>query len=114
MGVSNSLNEWYSAFDLFIFPSITEGFGFALLEAQANGLQCFASNSIPDDAKVSSSVTSLDLNNLNDWIESITKTDTNFKNRVQNSNLACDVIANHGFSLDDTSEAFIDILSEGN
>jgi glycosyltransferase involved in cell wall biosynthesis len=36
--------------DLFIFPSINEGFGFSLLEAQAAGLGCLVSDTIPRDA----------------------------------------------------------------
>jgi glycosyltransferase involved in cell wall biosynthesis len=36
--------------DLFVFPSISEGFGFSLLEAQAAGLHCLVSDSVPRDA----------------------------------------------------------------
>lgn len=33
--------------DIFLMPSIKEGFGIALIEAQAMGLRCYASSSIP-------------------------------------------------------------------
>lgn len=33
--------------DIFLMPSIREGFGIALIEAQAMGLRCYASSSIP-------------------------------------------------------------------
>ncbi len=36
--------------DYFIFPSISEGLGLALLEAQASGLDCFISDGIPKTA----------------------------------------------------------------
>jgi glycosyltransferase involved in cell wall biosynthesis len=36
--------------DLFIFPSLNEGFGFSLLEAQAAGLDCLVSDTVPRDA----------------------------------------------------------------
>lgn len=39
--------ELLSAMDVFIFPSIFEGFGIALLEAQAAGLKCLASDCCP-------------------------------------------------------------------
>ena len=35
------------AMDLYLFPSINEGFGLTLLEAQAAGLRCLASDTIP-------------------------------------------------------------------
>ncbi len=35
--------------DVFLFPSVLEGFGIALVEAQAVGLKCYASKSVPVD-----------------------------------------------------------------
>lgn len=53
--------RWYSAMDTFAFPSVYEGIGIALLEAQANGLSCLVSDQIPREAKVMDSVTFLPL-----------------------------------------------------
>lgn len=39
-------------FDIFVFPSLFEGLGISLLEAQANGLTCIASNTIPKQAAI--------------------------------------------------------------
>jgi glycosyltransferase involved in cell wall biosynthesis len=36
--------------DLFLFPSLNEGFGFSLLEAQAAGLHCLVSDTVPREA----------------------------------------------------------------
>lgn len=49
------------AADLFVFPSIMEGLGIALVEAQASGLNCIASSTIPDCAKVTPYVNFLGL-----------------------------------------------------
>lgn len=50
------------AMDLFIFPSLYEGFGLALLEAQVAGLHCLASNTVSDEATLApGSVEYLDL-----------------------------------------------------
>jgi glycosyltransferase involved in cell wall biosynthesis len=38
------------AMDLFLFPSINEGFGFSVLEAQAAGLHCLVSDTVPRNA----------------------------------------------------------------
>ncbi len=40
------------AMDLFLFPSLSEGLGLALVEAQAAGLPCVFSDVIPDEAVV--------------------------------------------------------------
>jgi glycosyltransferase involved in cell wall biosynthesis len=45
------------AMDFFVFPSVYEGFGLCLLEAQAAGLQCLVSDAVPNEViKVPGSV----------------------------------------------------------
>ena len=51
-GIVSNSNEYYSAMDLFIFPSIREGFSIAMIEAQCAGLLCFASNHLDKDTNV--------------------------------------------------------------
>ncbi|MCE5189672.1 MAG: glycosyltransferase family 1 protein [Eubacteriales bacterium] len=41
-----------SAFDLFVLPSVFEGLGIVLIEAQASGLSCLASDAIPRDTQI--------------------------------------------------------------
>ena len=43
----------YSAMDCFVFPSIHEGLGIVLVEAQLAGLECFVSSDVPLGARVS-------------------------------------------------------------
>lgn len=47
-----SIPEVLSTMDYFILPSIYEGLGIVLIEAQAMGLHCFASNYVPQEAQV--------------------------------------------------------------
>ena len=70
-GARNDAKAILSAFDLFLFPSLFEGFGLVLLEAQANGLDCIASEYVPSEAKVCSNVVTLSLNEKGRWIETI-------------------------------------------
>uniref|UniRef100_UPI0040297F77 glycosyltransferase n=1 Tax=Candidatus Ventrenecus sp. TaxID=3085654 RepID=UPI0040297F77 len=51
--IVKNVNEYLQAFDLFLFPSLYEGLGIVLIEAQAAGLKCFASDTVPKDAKIS-------------------------------------------------------------
>lgn len=50
------IESYYSAMDIFCFPSTYEGFGMAALEAQSNGLPTILSDVIPDDVKLRDSV----------------------------------------------------------
>lgn len=49
-GSRDDLPERLRDFDLFVMPSEWEGFGIALVEAQAAGLPCLASDAIPREA----------------------------------------------------------------
>jgi glycosyltransferase involved in cell wall biosynthesis len=49
------------AADVFVFPSIVEGLGIALVEAQASGLHCISSSTIPSCAIVTPYVKVVDL-----------------------------------------------------
>lgn len=56
LGNRNDVNEIMSASDLFLFPSLHEGLGIVLIEAQANGMKCVLSSNIPDEAKINESL----------------------------------------------------------
>ena len=62
VGSVRNIADYYSAFDSFVFPSIFEGLGIVLVEAQANGLPCFASTVVPSEAELSDLYFPLSLN----------------------------------------------------
>ncbi len=47
LGRKTDVYRFYNMFDLFLFPSHHEGLGICLLEALANGLSCFSSDTLP-------------------------------------------------------------------
>lgn len=89
IGAVLNVNEHLSAFDVFAFPSLREGTPLALIEAQANGLPCVISDTIPQDATVTKLVKQLSLSNNDAWITSICetsrKTPEKYKEIVSNS-----------------------------
>lgn len=52
LGMIANVHEYLSAADLFVFPSVSEGLGIALIEAQTNGLPSIVSEGIPEEADV--------------------------------------------------------------
>ncbi len=79
LGISNQVKfvgavadvaPFYSAFDLFLFPSLFEGLSIAFLEAQANGLPCLISRGIPQRACVNENIGRCDISNsVPDWTD---------------------------------------------
>lgn len=56
--------------DLSVLPSLTEGLGIVLIEAQASGLPCLASTGVPKEAQVTPFVQFLDLD-TDEWVNAI-------------------------------------------
>ena len=56
-GLQKDPAPFYSAMDVFCFPSLWEGLGIVLLEAQYNGLPCVVSEVIPKEVLISNFLT---------------------------------------------------------
>lgn len=52
LGTRNDVNDIIRAFDCFVFPSLNEGLGIVLIEAQASGVGSVFSNIIPAEARI--------------------------------------------------------------
>lgn len=52
-GAQSDVEAYYSAMDVFVLPSLHEGFGLAAVEAQLNGLPCILSDAVPYEVAVS-------------------------------------------------------------
>nr|WP_256441378.1 glycosyltransferase [Exiguobacterium sp. s69] len=50
LGVRSDINKILNSIDLFLFPSLYEGLGIVLIEAQAAGVACLVSNEVPKEA----------------------------------------------------------------
>lgn len=72
LGQRNDANELYQAMDVFVLPSLYEGLGMVLIEAQASGLQCVASTEVPQIANITDSIDFLELSeNSKKWSDCV-------------------------------------------
>ena len=72
LGIRKNVNELMQAMDVFVFPSLYEGLGMVLIEAQASGLKCVCSTEVPIEAKLTENITFLNLDDgVEKWYENI-------------------------------------------
>lgn len=50
LGLRNDVPELLQAMDVFMFPSLHEGFSVAFVEAQSTGIQCVISDGVPEES----------------------------------------------------------------
>lgn len=80
LGVRSDINKLLMMFDAFVFPSIFEGLGIALIEAEAAGLKCFVSENIQKEAVISNDVYRLQLSDSpKTWADTILREAKNYK-----------------------------------
>jgi glycosyltransferase involved in cell wall biosynthesis len=67
--------NYLQAMDVFVFPSLYEGLGMSLVEAQATGLPCYASDTVPCDADITGHVVFMSLDQpVGSWADKILQT----------------------------------------
>ena len=71
LGTRYDIPELLSASDLFLLPSLFEGFPIVSVEAQASGLKCLLSENITKQADITGLVTYISLDKKQKWIEEI-------------------------------------------
>lgn len=105
IGNRNDVNEWYSAFDCLLMPSLFEGFPFVLVEAQAAGLPCVVSSSVSEDTNLTGLV---EFVGLDDSVETWASTILNAceKSRKDTTKELIDA----GYSIENTANYVSDII----
>ena len=82
LGQREDVHEWYQAFDVFLFPSIYEGLGMVVIEAQCSGCYCLVSTEVPSVAKVTDNIDFLDLNQgSGEWAKYLLEKASNQKSK---------------------------------
>jgi glycosyltransferase involved in cell wall biosynthesis len=95
------------AMDVFIFPSLYEGLGLALVEAQSAGLPCVISDAVPTEADIVSALISrVPLSAASsDWAKIVLE----MKNKSFQKNTALSIVKNSHFNLNVSMENLIKI-----
>ena len=73
---TNEIEKYYQMIDALILPSLSEGLGIVIIEAQVSGLNCFVANKISKDVIQTDNVTFIDINwDDKVWADEISKVD---------------------------------------
>lgn len=100
-GTVSNVEDILCAGDVFVFPSIFEGFGIAALEAQAAGLPVICSEHIPKEAFLTEHIQSVSLNEgAEKWAETVINVFEHF-GRSKNS---AETVKNKGFDIKKTAK----------
>ena len=67
LGARHDVERLYQAFDVFLLPSLSEGFGLVAVEAQCSGLGCVISTAVPSIIKCSDNIRFLPLGDSKSW-----------------------------------------------
>ena len=72
-GNVDDVGAYMSAMDCFLFPSLFEGFGYVLLEAQCSGLKILSANTVDESVKITELIQFLPLEDKNLWLKESNK-----------------------------------------
>ncbi|ACB62077.1 glycosyl transferase group 1 [Exiguobacterium sibiricum 255-15] len=87
LGAVHNVEDYLQVMDVFLFPSLWEGLGISLIEAQAAGLECVISDSIPEDVILSDLITIVPLKESHSyWAKIIQNKITNTSHRQSDIN----------------------------
>jgi glycosyltransferase involved in cell wall biosynthesis len=81
-GVRSDISELLQAMDAFVFPSLFEGLGIVVIEAQASGLPCIVSDVLPQEVYVTNLIQTISLKESeSSWAEKVLAYDKGYERR---------------------------------
>lgn len=99
LGERKDVFDLINAFDVFLLPSLYEGFPLVLVESQANGLQCVISDNITKDIDLTGLVQYGSIQNIQEWVGLLEKAKSNSVEREKYSEL----VREKGFGIEDSA-----------
>lgn len=110
-GFQTNINEYMQMFDLFCFPSRFEGLGMVTIEAQAAGLQCIVSASVPEEVAVTDKVKFIGIEEKDkkSWVKEIVTCRANTTQRENTKEIIHEQIKKNGFDIEVECEKLLDL-----
>ena len=84
VGKTEAVSDYLQAMDIFLFPSLFEGFGISLLEAQCSGLPCIGSTNVPETVFATKYAKRISLEQPDDWVGTIIEIEKGYERKSQN------------------------------
>lgn len=108
LGLQTNIPLFMNMFDVFVFPSLHEGLGIVLIEAQAAGTPCVISDTIPAECDMELGLIRMMslADRLEDWHQAIIGS---CKNERLPPEITAQKIKQKGYNLDATVKTLIDI-----
>lgn len=112
LGLRNDVPVIMNILDIFLLPSLFEGLGIVLLEAQVAGLPCVVSENIQPEADLGLGLIKwINLNHMSQWVDAIIE---KRGNKIKNKELIQEAIINSPYNLLDVVSKFYDLYGVSN
>lgn len=110
LGKRNDVNKLYQCMDIFLLPSLWEGFPISIIEAQTSGLPCVVSKNITKQVNITNNVGFLEIGNenINKWIKYIQKIDYSSEYRSRYYN----ILEHSKFDIKSLSKTILEIYNQ--
>lgn len=107
LGNVDNVNEWLSAMDVLLMPSLFEGLPFVLVEAQANGLPCVVSSKITCEVDMTGLLRYLSIDSSPEqWADTLLQ---DYGRRNPDTGNA---LTSAGYNIDSTAQIVSDIIQK--
>ena len=104
-GMSDKANEFFSAFDIIVFPSFYEGMPNVIIESQASGLNSVISDTITKEANITGLVKYMSLSDsANKWANTVKKLYSKKRNNTYNE------FKNKGYLIQNVVDNFVNVM----
>lgn len=109
VGYTQNIKPLYDASDIFLQPSLFEGFPVSTIEAQANGLYCVLSDQITSEIAKTNNIMFYKIgdSNIKEWAEAVVKIKRNNDRERANNE-----IRKAGFDVKESADKFFSIIDQ--